>query len=881
MNHFLHPDHALSAKNRLEELSGLALDQFFELAFVGNVAPDVALTNLERWLRTTSNPSLYLEQIVNLPPVGRILLSMFGASQPIADTLIQNPELASLIFEASELRRIPRPESMRDEGLRLLSASTSHLHALDRLRFLRQRWNLPIAINDFSGAWEQEVVWKALSDLADVLIQLAADVEWEEYAKQKNLDHRPEMMIVGFGKLGGQELNYSSDVDLVYVVEDGLEEKVDRDCTRYFENFGRALSDRMGRGSLYRVDLRLRPYGGAGPILRSMRAYEAYYRLYAEPWEVQALLRSKPIVGSPALIARWNEMRRLHCFRPTLSEISLEQMLSMKARIESGAAELDLKRGEGGIRDVEFLTQILQMIHGHDRPELQVLSTCDAIRALESAGVLEHSIATALVEGYTFLRKLEHRTQLVGDQQTHSIPSSPEAREGLAKMMGCDTWANLSQMLANQRKTIQAIYRSTLKLEPKTSEDRSQVLQSLGPLGASALNWFDGLPESAAFYKGLITNEGSLERVRSILSNAPRLINQFKSSVSLTELLMSGEIEEIDDPWVRIQKLPVTTELPHLADLYVHAQTALLARWVLNADFSIGPCLAKLADTLLEHCAKRLAIQFDIIALGSYGTEDLGPGSDADMLLLVEDRTMQSAAEGQAQKLLALLSQLKRIGVPIEFDLRLRPEGSKGLLVRTFDGLRAYDLDGMEMWERFALGHARQVYGNPASLAVVLHCAHGLPLTPERLTELTKMKRRIETERVSPQHVRRQIKLGIGGLSDIEWLVHLHEMRYPTATKAGETTLMEARIQNLVNARLINAVEGNVLSDAHAFLVSLRIRIFLIGIEEDLLPENPDKLDRLAASCGFTEGNLLLARYQTITEAVRQLYLEALERLKS
>ena len=881
MTHFQNPEHALSAQNRLEEMSGLSLNHFFEVAFDGNVAPDVALTNLERWLRATASPSLYLEQLVGLPPVGKILLAMLGASQPIADTLIQNPELASLVFEVSELRRVPKQALIREEGLRLLSASTSHQHALDRLRFLRQRWNLPIAINDFSGSWEQEVVWRALSDLADVLIELAADVEWNEYAKLKQLSHRPEMLIVGFGKLGGQELNYSSDVDLVYVVEDGLDEKIDRDCTRYFENVGRALSDRMGRGSLYRVDLRLRPYGGAGPILRSMRAYEAYYRLYAEPWEIQALLRSKPIVGSPALVERWLELRRTYCFRPTLSEISLEQMLSMKARIEGGAAELDLKRGEGGIRDVEFLTQILQMIHGYQKPELQVLATCDAIRSLELAGILEHSIALALIDGYTFLRKLEHRTQLVGDQQTHSIPASEEAREGLAKMMGSDSWQSLSQLLANHRRTIQSIYRSTLRLEPATSGARSQVLQNLGSLGASALHWFDGLPESAAFYSGLITNEGSIERVRTILSHAPKLINQFKSSVSLTEMLMSGEIEEVDEPWLRIARLSITTDLQQIADLYVHAQTALLARWVLNEDFALGPCLAKLADTLIDHAARRIGIQFDIVALGSYGTQDIGPSSDADLLLLVEDRSLQAIAETQAQKLLALLSQIKRLGAPIEFDLRLRPEGSKGLLVRTYGGLRAYDLDGMEMWERFALGHARQIYGNPAALEVVNHCAHGLPLTPERLTELTKMKRRIETERVSPQHVHRQIKLGSGGLSDIEWLVHLNEMRYPTATRAGITTQMNGRIQNLVNTRLINAVEGALLVEAHNFLLSLRIRIYLMGGEEDLLPENPDKLDRLASSCGFTDGNLLLRRYQTVTEAVRRMYLEAVERLKS
>ena len=357
---FRNPDAATRARERIEQLTGADLTDFFSYAFEGNAAPDLSLTNLERWLRATSNPHLHMEQIVGLPPMGRLLVTLFGASQPIADTLIMNPELATLVLDAGQLRRTIKMETILAEGKKLLGTATSYVHALDRLRFIRQRWNLPIVMNDLAGTWEQEAVWQALSDLADALIELTLSVAWDEYARQKNVTARPDYMVVGFGKLGGHELNYSSDVDLVYVVEDGLDEATDRDCTRFFESFGRGLSNRMGRGSLYRVDLRLRPYGAAGPILQSMRAVEAYYRLYAEPWEVQALLRSRPIVGSDALKDRWEAMRTAHCFRSKLSEISLEQMLAMKARIEQGASEGDIKRGEGGIRDVEFLTQILQ-----------------------------------------------------------------------------------------------------------------------------------------------------------------------------------------------------------------------------------------------------------------------------------------------------------------------------------------------------------------------------------------------------------------------------------------------------------------------------------------------------------------------------------------
>lgn len=880
----------MRAMTRLSEASGVSLAPSFADFFRGNPDPDLALRNLERWLGTTTSPGIHLEQITGLPELGRLLILILGASQPLADSLIQNPELGSIVLEPGELRAVPTRSRIVHEGLRLLAASTSYTHSLDRLRYLRQRWNLPIVINDLAGAWPQETVWRALSDLADAMIELAAKVAWEDQAKQRDLPETSPVLIVGFGKLGGHELNYSSDVDLVYVSEDGLSEKQDRDCSRYCEAFGRALSDRMGRGSLYRVDLRLRPYGGAGPILRSMRAVEAYYNLYAEPWEVQALLRSRAIVGPQELCERWEAMRTRICFRPKVSEIAIEEMLAMRSRIEQGAREDDLKRGTGGIRDVEFLTQVFQLIHGFERPELQVRPTCDAIRALEADGYLNHAVATALVKGYTFLRQLEHRTQLVGDQQTHAIPITPEAREALARSMAEPDWRTLSNLLEGHRRTIQSLYLSSLHVEPSGTPanggPRELASKRLGELGPAALQWFDVLPESGAFYEGLEANESSLERVACILTVAPRLVTTFKSSVSLTELLISGEIEEDSDLTERIDNLSVESPLPHLASAYSYAYTLACARWSLverteRSGRALGKSLTALMDALLKHCAARLYSNFDIVATGSYGAREFGPGSDADLIFLIPEASLHQEAEQQAQGFLSLLAKLKRFGAPVEVDLRLRPDGGKGLLVRTHDGFRAYDLDGMEMWERFALGHARLIRGSESSLGVILHSAYGVPLSPENLRELVRMKRRVETERVKPQHIHRDVKLGQGGLNDIEWLVHLHEMRCPTIVEPAGSTEISDRIQNLARHGFINTLEAEALKEAHDFLLTLRALIYLQGLPGDLLPENPDKLSRLALAGGLGEANELLARHREVTEHVRRLYTESLGRLRA
>jgi glutamate-ammonia-ligase adenylyltransferase len=835
------------------------------------------LTNLERWVHTTSDPSIHLQQMVGMPTLGNFLLTILGASQPVADALIQNPELASLVLEPGENVKVPSRNEMMAEGRRLLASATSFSHSLDRLRYLKQRFTLPLVMNDLSGAWEQETVWTVLSELADTLISLGWELAWKDLRTRRDLPEACPVMVVAFGKLAGHELNYSSDVDLAYAIPDGTDEALERECVRFCESLGRVLSDKMGRGSLYRVDLRLRPYGGAGPIVRSLRSLDAYYRLYAEPWELQALLRSRPIVGPEELMIAWEGIRTSHAFRPRLSEVTLDQMLAMRRRIEEGAGKDDLKRAEGGIRDVEFLTQILQMLHGYAHEDVRAANTMEALRALEKEGIVEHSVGASLRDGYTFLRKLEHRLQLVGDRQTHELPASPAAKESLAKSMGFWKWQELDRALQQKRRTVHTLYRTTLHPEEDSRTDRASVLKTLG---ASAAQWFDALPESDAFYAGLVENEGSLHRVSKIMAAAPKLVPIFRSSLPLTELLMSGEIEEDADLTDRLDRLPVDASPQQVAEAHLSAYARACARHVLGAGSDLARDLCGIYDALFRHIMRRLDFEVDLIALGSYGTYSLGTRSDADILMLVPTKELHPSAESKAQAFVSFVSALHRLGSPAKLDLRLRPDGGKGLLVRTYDGFRAYDMQGMEMWERFALGHARLVAGSTESMALVRHAATTVPLTPERLSELTRMKKRIETERVRAQHSRRHVKLGYGGLNDIEWLVHLHEMRYPTATHLGEVTDLRSRIRILGATHLLNTIEVEQLLEAFDHLLRVRDGLDLQGSEDEVLPENPNKLDRLAQALGFRDGHDFLRHHTAIIDTVRRLYTESLERLR-
>jgi [glutamine synthetase] adenylyltransferase / [glutamine synthetase]-adenylyl-L-tyrosine phosphorylase len=869
------------ARERIERLTALDLQRFFSDAFQNNPDPDRALVNLERWLNATSNPGTQLAHLASGPELANLLLMILAASQPLADALIQNPELSNLVTDARALSAVPDRASIEHEGRRLLSASSSYSHSLDRLRYLKQRWMLPLAVNDLLGAWSEETVWLVLSDLADALITLAREIAWAEFSAEKGIDVDCPLMIVAFGKLGGRELNYSSDIDLVYVTPDHMDEMLERQVMRFCEMLGRALNDRMGRGTLYRVDLRLRPYGGAGAITRSMRSVEGYYRTYAEPWEVQALIRSRPVCGPPDLARRWDAMVEDVCFPPQVSELTIESALAMRQRVEEHAPDDDLKRGPGGIRDVEFLTQILQMVHGNKEPEVRVKSTCDALRALDEAHELDHSASQSLIRGYRFLRQLEHRIQLVHDRQTHSVPEQTEAREHLARLMHLESWQRLRDRLRFQRKSIRSLYESMLHPEVHATDERNEVRQRLGSLGPAALQWFDVLPESEMFYTSLLENEGSLQRVKRILVEAPALVQCFRSSVSLTENLMSGEIEEELDVAQRIERLEPSAPLEVVAEAVSSGWCTLATRGSLHAEEPIAAELTAMYDALIVHVMKRIYASFEVIAAGTYGVRDLSLRSDLDLLFLQPPDVPRGEAESQAQQILAILDKLKRLGAPIGVDLRLRPEGGQGLLVRTYEGFKSYELTAMEMWERFALGFARPVVASEEATRLVLHAAYAQPLTPERLRELAAMKRRIENERVPPQHRRRHVKLGHGGLSDIEWLVHLHEMRYPTATEAGRHVDLDNRLKLLARAQLINALELEELLEARRYLMRIRDRLQLLGLSPDVVPENPDKLERLGHVEGCGDGNEFLAHHERVIDTVRSIFTDALDRLKA
>jgi glutamate-ammonia-ligase adenylyltransferase len=340
-----------------------------------------------------------------------------------------------------------------------------------RLRDLRTRVMVTLAHRDLNGLAPLDEVFATMTALADECIGAAAR------------ESHPELIVAALGKLGGEELNVSSDVDLVFLHDSS---------TGDVERFARAgrevialLSDVTAEGQAFRVDMRLRPFGDSGPLVPSLSSLEDYFVTHARPWERYAWLKARVIAGPgealPALVQPF-------VYRRYLDYVMLEQLRDLHARIFETAVRRrkadDIKVGSGGIREIEFAVQLLQMVRGGRDPGLRMTSTRGALSALSARGLIEAPRAKALAEAYAFLRRLEHRLQYYDDQQTQALPRDPDHRALIAESMDCASWDELEIRIEAHRAAVQEAFNALFEMEPQREQSAKLVSWLMDPQAA-------------------------------------------------------------------------------------------------------------------------------------------------------------------------------------------------------------------------------------------------------------------------------------------------------------------------------------------------------------------------------------------------------------
>lgn len=691
------------------------------------------------------------------------LVRLFGNSHVLSNRLIAHPHWwGEIAASPSARRRKPVGEIARELAALIRDGGAGDA-AFDRaLRTFKYRELARLVALDLEGAIETEAMLAEWSDVAGTLIAAAyakslASLE-QRLGPPRGPDGSPvNGAIIALGKLGSAELNISSDVDLLVLygsdeggacAPDGTAVTLHEFYVRLASEITQLLAASTADGFVFRVDHELRPEGHQGPLANAVDAALRYYESFGSGWERQALIRARPVAGDFALGRQFLSELTPFVYRRSISIGDLAHLREMKERMEEQAAArggaFDIKLGQGGIREAEFLVQALQSLHGGAHPAVRTPSTGEAIAALRRERLVHPASAKLLRDSYAFLRRVENMIQAENDLQTHRLPADEAGMAALARRMGdrdgapADAARRLSEEMARHTHAVAGLFRALFEAD------------------------YERLELEEAIEENLARAEGEEEAADSLA--------WFRRSESrrLAALDLEGGIA-----------------LPEL-----------LRRLSLVAEVVVA-CAWRMARRRLveKHGEPRLEdggpAALAVVGMGRLGSREVDYGSDLDLIFL-------SSGDGQtdgarpitniefftklAQRILALVSLWTRYGRAYLVDSELRPSGGQGTLVATLEAFSKYHLASAQVWERLSLLRARPIAGADPFRREVQRTIEGLAYRPpppdaEIRAEIDRLRRRALEERALEGERHQDIKIGRGGLAELEAVIGRAHLR--------------------------------------------------------------------------------------------------------
>lgn len=963
---FADPDRSLRSVEKLHEVfiaSGTVhtVDDFSRalgtsLAKVAD--PDRGVTNFLRFVEATLSTSSLFNDLLSYPVLMEMVMTILSSSQYFADILVRDPELFRWLTTSETLAQARTKEYSRAEAQRAMRVFQKPERTLDSLRRFFRREVLRIGARDLLGEADLATVTAELSHLADVLIEACCTVARRQLAERFPEPPPVPFAVIGLGKLGGCELNYSSDIDIIVVYEEegdipdagGRMHTLHEYFNLFVEKVVQNLSRSTGEGHLYRVDMRLRPDGNAGPLARSMQSYLLYYESRGELWERQMLLKARVVAGDNAFGARFLSALEPFIFPRTFFHNPKEYIARIKARIEAAVGrEENVKLRAGGIRDIEFVVQALQLINGGKNPRIRTPNTLEALRLLTEASLLSLDEGRVLTDAYRFFRMVEHRLQFMLNRQTHELPASLRERAILAKKVGFTSADELERATAEHLEGVRAIFENVLRVESPNVpldilgvidgsvrvEDVERILRGYGfrdtrkaAKNVSTLVFGSGLigkrefdvrvrdafrevalplvhdiattplPDHTLHNLALVASaqpfpeqlylqlkeQNFRKLLLTVCATSPRLAKGLARYPLMLETLSA-------DPhalWGSGLDTPLPAESLHR----LKAQEELRAgiRYVLavtNFD-ALTRELTQLADVVMTslfeeecRCESGEVLPLSVFALGKYGTRELTFDADLDIVFIATDERepMNVQSECCARHLLQRCAEVGSEGKLYDVDARLRPEGRNAPLVVHEKTYRRYLAERASLWERQSLTRLRFVTGNPKLaqqvLAGVQTFVYEHPLPVGWVDEIVAMRKKTESRSRVRGAIVLDIKLGAGGMADVEFLAQMIQLRFGgTETRlrgAATCTVLEA------GSSLIPTCRGLLERCGASYRVFRKIETLLrLTLEEhgSILPEG-EKLETIARVMGYVRGSDLLKETSRRMKEVRKDFLTA------
>jgi glutamate-ammonia-ligase adenylyltransferase len=893
-----------------------------EAASINPAQVETVLIQLGEHWPETAQP---LADVVEQFPLGEAaLLHLLAVSSICAARLTHDPDVLLWLCQP-QICRAPRGYAEMAGYLQRSAGNSIADQGFSALRLWKGREMTRIAVRELANVASLEETTGELSQVAEICIRNVFE-HWNTELRQQYGSPKAEFAILALGKLGGGELNHSSDVDLLFLYSEEGQLTTHVSYHEFFNRLGEKIletfSTRHPAGSLFRVDLRLRPEGSAGPLARSLESMENYYAGFGETWERLALIKARGIGGSRELAYEFLRQHQPFIYPKSPSPDLLDEIAGIKRRIERDIVgedklERDVKLGRGGIREIEFVVQTLQLIHGARHPFLQESGMLKALRALRQLDLLPREEVLTLDNAYRFLRRVEHRLQIEAEQQTHIVPRESQDLRHLALSLRFSSSEDFTAALQEKMRAVRPIFQRIVSGTPAAGlptaddleifSDQKRAAKALSDLVQGAAS-FHIAPRTRQVFRKLrpallgwlaktADPDGTLNQfvrlvegygLRSLffelLVANPRLlelvIKTFDASRFASELLIRrpqlleditrdsafGESRSVAENLRRLDSLGA--DVNNLDPIRAYRQRQLLRIMLRDVLGLIQPAaifaeLSDVAEACLVFVAKLLGSeQLSVIALGKFGGREISYGADLDVLFVGDDVRA-------AQNLMIAMEQPTAEGNVWALDARLRPEGEKGPVVCSPETYESYYASRAQPWELQALTRARAVSGPLQNefMEIAKRAWRRACQDAHLFIKIDEMLERIRRERGSGSDFL-DLKTGAGGIIEAEFLVQALQMRGNIWEENWERA-----VDRLHEHGHLGTPEVAKLKNSYAFLRRCELvlrRYDNRGVSG--LPSDPDEQRKFAIRLGYDEFGAFRRDYLDARNAIHTLY---------
>ncbi len=789
--------------------------------------------NFRRIIENDYYITIYLENVNCFYIYLEIILKISAFSNYLTDIMVRNPEFLTRFLSSGELYKNFSLEDFKNELAQQICIYKSNEKKLSAIRRFKRLHMLRIGLRDILNLCELEQTMLEYSYLTQSILDKVFELAFDINRKKISLKDIPNYVLVSLGKLGGNELNFSSDVDLICIYDNPLENissEVLDFYDRVVKDFIHFCTESIDGSLLYRIDFRLRPDGKYAPLARSLSYYRIYYETYGRDWERQMLLKLNYVGGDKKLFDKFKVSIQSFIF-PKVLLISPKNFIKKFRNIylekisEFNSNEiLNLKHFRGGIRDVEFSVQALQLLHGGNFKELRAPNTIESIEKLIKYNLIKNNEGKKLIQAYKFLRRIENFIQLMDDRQLHNIPNDKDKFENLIKYIGLKNKNEFNIKLKSFRRIVEDFSNKVFERDEKNIRLkllRNSKINSNIELKKSYTHLMQLIHQKIEFHTNSF-NDQELKNFESVfiktlrksqnpekyLNNFLKFVSNTSSSFQIVELIRNknlfktiSEIFENSEPLSQylitekefidsifsgtiFHKFNFNSQLTYSGD---HEIKKFIFHLMFN--FFTGNLksnqVQEYITTFIERYLSYIITksidnhnlnenQIVIISLGSFGNREMHFKSDVDLLFICSNDIDELTAEKFSFHVLSDLRTKFRLFDFFQADSKLRPEGTVSKLCWSINEIEKYIFSRMRIWEFQAYTKMRLLYGNKDLFNKICEMINTRVKQFDKkfvAAEIKKNRTNIKSSKITSISSGIDLKNSSGGLMDLQFML--------------------------------------------------------------------------------------------------------------